>query len=158
MRTKVGVAAPVCGGIRATPSADRDTATTQPRSELLQLAYRSVAVSDFGHLHLFHLLREIERTNHRQGITGHLQYRSGVFMQYIEGPTLAVEHLWLRIQKDRRHRSIDLLRKHTGEGRKLVDWSMSFAVSPAYKRLGVPGFIALDDGGTGDAILQACLR
>lgn len=143
--------------VRASPITDGGQAGLLLCAGLLQLAYRSVAVSDFGPLHLFYLLRETERANHRQGITGHLQYRCGVFTQFLEGPAPAVERVWSRIQKDRRHRSIELMCKRHGESRKLVDWSMSFAAPPAYERLGVPGFIALHENSAADAILRSCL-
>jgi len=130
----------------------------QSQQSILQLAYRSKAISDLGHLHLFHLLAESERANKKSDITGHLQYKNQVFMQYIEGPCAAVQRLWERIQLDSRHRSLELLCLRCSKRRRLIDWSMSFTASPTYANLGIPGFIPLDNRDVSENVLRACIN
>jgi len=129
----------------------------QSQQSILQLGYQSQAISDFGHLHLFHLLAESGRANKKSDITGHLQYKNQVFIQYIEGPCSAVQRLWESIQTDARHRSLELLCLRCSKRRRLIDWSMSFTTSFAYGNLGIPGFIPLDNRNVSDNVLRACI-
>ena len=68
-------------------------------THLERLIYRSKAASNLGHLHLFYLMSQTQVSNNQRGITGHLQYDHGVFIQYIEGPGEAVDVLWKLLWK-----------------------------------------------------------
>lgn len=109
-----------------------------------RLVYRSVASSQLGQLHLFHLLTQTQASNLRAGITGHLLYEHGVFIQCIEGRRQAIDAIWQRILRDPRHTRIELLRRETCERRHFGDWSMSFEVSPGFASHPVEGFIPLN--------------
>jgi hypothetical protein len=123
---------------------------------LERLIYRSKAVTNLGHLHLFYLMSQTCASNRRRGITGLLQYDQGVFTQYIEGPDDAVEALWQRIQQDPRHTQLELIRREPCIDRRFRDWTMSFEVSPGFARLPMRGFIPLERE-SGQRLLNRCL-
>ncbi len=75
---------------------------TEPDRREVCLVYASAATRDFGPSELAQILTKSGRNNLRAGITGMLLYRSGNFIQTIEGPAAAVDTLLKRIACDPR--------------------------------------------------------
>ena len=96
------------------------------------IAYVSQAVRPFERDELTQLL-EYSRTRNLEGeITGLLIYRyssefsRGNFVQALEGPEAALEDVWQRISKNRRHHTIVVVEEGDTETRMFADWSMGF--------------------------------
>ena len=70
---------------------------------VLQLGYASAATVEFSDDDLRELLAKSRSNNMAAGITGMLLYHEGSFLQVLEGPSEAVEHLYARIRRDKRH-------------------------------------------------------
>ena len=76
--------------------------------------------------------RDIERiaaqsaaNNRKLGITGLLVASGGVFFQVIEGPDAAVDEIYSRILRDKRHQDVLTLRVEAGSLPRLFpDWEM----------------------------------
>jgi hypothetical protein len=65
--------------------------------------------------------------NRMDHITGMLMYGDGVFVQLIEGPRQAVNHLWARILRDKRHQGIvQLYHRQEVELRACGGWDMRY--------------------------------
>jgi hypothetical protein len=107
---------------------------------LLRLLYSSQATHKLGNLYLFLLLSRAREANERAGITGHLVYDDGKFVQCIEGPQHAVDALWAKIQQDERHHSIALLQRSEVQHRQFPQWSMAFSSHASFSNYDMPGF------------------
>jgi hypothetical protein len=80
---------------------------------------------------LSELLRVSRRNNESAGITGLMLYCTGNFMQYLEGPDVAIDQLWGKILQDRRHHgAIEMFRQPAHE-RVFDSWSMGFGTTSA---------------------------
>lgn len=64
--------------------------------------------------------------NPSRNITGMLLYVEGQFLQYLEGEEAAVEALYDKIEKDRRHSGVMRLFASDCPRRGFEDWSMGF--------------------------------
>jgi hypothetical protein len=73
---------------------------------LLRLMYCSVSAPEMTPQALTQIFEVAVRNNQRDDITGALLSNGGLYMQYLEGPEVAVRALWVRIQADTRHHSI----------------------------------------------------
>ena len=93
---------------------------------MLSLVYVSCATKPFSSTELVTLLQGSRNHNARHGITGVLVYKAGNFMQAIEGEDSAVNALYDKIKRDRRHKSIFALLKNQIEERQFPEWSMGF--------------------------------
>lgn len=94
---------------------------------LRRLVYRSRAHDGLGMEALLALLVNARERNATSGITGLLVHEQGRFLQVIEGPPEAIEGLWQAIQRDRRHRDVELLGDRVCQSRWFGDWSMELA-------------------------------
>ncbi|MBS0338756.1 MAG: BLUF domain-containing protein [Proteobacteria bacterium] len=96
---------------------------------LFELVYNSIAVpGEFPEAELEHILIGARRTNAELGITGVLLYCRGEFVQLLEGPREAVEHVYHDIiVRDRRHRGVTLDWEQAVARRSFAGWSMGFA-------------------------------
>lgn len=91
-----------------------------------QLVYVSGSAPFFTAADLDAILAVSRRRNVAEGVTGVLLFHDGNFFQVLEGEPQAVQAVYDRILKDRRHsRVITLLDRHT-ERRGFADWSMGF--------------------------------
>lgn len=93
---------------------------------LILVVYVSSAVAPFPPEALAELLRQARRRNEADGITGMLLYRSGNFIQAVEGPSLAVEALLDRLGRDPRHRDVTRILRQPIAARGFAAWSMGF--------------------------------
>ena len=90
---------------------------------LVRLLYVSRAV-DTSPAAIEAILAEGREHNPACGITGVLCYGGGIFLQAIEGGRSAVSHLYNSIQRDKRHKDVELLHFEEIEERRFSGWSM----------------------------------
>lgn len=72
------------------------------------------------------ILAASKRSNARVGVTGALLFNAGSFAQVLEGPRLAVEATFERIQRDPRHSDVSVLQCEPVAARGFPNWSMAF--------------------------------
>ncbi len=72
------------------------------------------------------ILATSQRNNDKVGVTGALLFNSGSFAQVLEGPRVAVEATFERIQRDPRHSDVSVLQCEPVESRGFSNWSMAF--------------------------------
>jgi hypothetical protein len=72
------------------------------------------------------LLDQATANNLKTDITGILLYRSGLFMQYLEGTKIAVRNLYAKIKKDKRHTSLIKMHEKPITERVFKNWAMEF--------------------------------
>lgn len=71
------------------------------------------------------MIASVSALNRLDHITGLLMYSEGVFVQLIEGPPEAVQHLWARLLRDPRHFGVvQLYHYRELEQRSCQDWAM----------------------------------
>jgi hypothetical protein len=102
--------------------------------DLLRLVYVSSATRLLSDAELTDLLRTTRRNNPVHDITGMLLYRSGNFLQVLEGPPDSVEATFARIRRDPRHHNLIVLSREPHARRAFPRWAMGFrhlkAISP----------------------------
>ncbi|MCK7592357.1 BLUF domain-containing protein [Pseudomarimonas salicorniae] len=91
------------------------------------ICYLSSATRPFDEAALEGLLSESRRNNAHSGVSGVLLYADGDFLQYLEGPSAAVDETMLRIRGSRRHRGLRVLLDEPIEQRVFADWWMGLA-------------------------------
>lgn len=97
-----------------------------PSEGLVAAVYVSSAARPFGADALLELLRHARRNNEAAGVTGMLLYRSGNFIQAIEGPAAAIDALLERIARDPRHTGMIRVMRRPIRSREFAGWSMGF--------------------------------
>ncbi|CAM3933500.1 BLUF domain-containing protein [Paracidovorax anthurii] len=90
---------------------------------LVRLLYASRAV-DTSSAAIESILGQSRQHNPACGITGVLCYGGGVFLQAIEGGRSAVSQLYGHIQRDVRHKDVELLHFEEIEARRFSGWTM----------------------------------
>ncbi|WP_019949502.1 BLUF domain-containing protein [Hymenobacter aerophilus] len=96
------------------------------------IVYSSQVVGELSESLLREMLLKFREKNHQADITGILLYCDGQVLQVLEGERTAVEQLYGRIERDRRHRDVVKLADGPVSWREFPEWSMAFAVaSPA---------------------------
>nr|WP_305888625.1 EAL domain-containing protein [Methylomonas sp. SURF-2] len=93
---------------------------------LFFLIYHSQASSELAGDQVPELLEQTRRSNLRRGITGCLLHQDGYFMQYLEGNRQNVLDLLAHIQKDPRHRNLEIIMQGNEYHRVFPEWSMGF--------------------------------
>ena len=78
----------------------------------------------FDHLVLEEILTKSRSNNPAVGVTGNLIYHADLFLQLLEGPSLAVQKLYETILADSRHSDIVKLRDETFSRRLFASWAM----------------------------------
>ncbi len=97
-----------------------------PVEQLVSWVYVSSASKAMNEEEILELLRVARRKNEQLGITGMLLYRDGNFLQVLEGPESAVDHVLDNIKRDSRHHDMFTLSRRTIEERQFADWRMAF--------------------------------
>jgi hypothetical protein len=93
--------------------------------EVDQILYCSLQREPMSDTALDALVQNAAHLNHMDHITGFLMHSEGVFVQYIEGPSDAVNHLWARLLRDPRHFGVvQLLHRREVEQRACAGWDM----------------------------------
>ena len=93
---------------------------------IIQLIYVSSAYHNMSDDELQSILDSAVQHNAQNGVTGLLLYFDGSFMQVVEGPEDSVDELMGRLQRDSRHRDINVLSKSLVTDREFPQWSMGF--------------------------------
>ena len=96
------------------------------QTELKQVIYVSekIDLSDNG---LTNIFDTSQKNNPEKGITGCLVIGSNSYLQFLEGPSLAVEELYSKIKLDSRHKNVKKLHEQSSEEKLFSSWSMKFA-------------------------------
>ena len=68
-----------------------------------------------------------QKNNSESGISGCLLIGSNSYLQLLEGPDLAVENLYSKIEMDSRHKKVKKLFEQHIEEKLFSSWSMKFA-------------------------------
>ena len=95
------------------------------RVELKQVIYVSER-TDFSDNSLTRIFDSSQRNNPEKGITGCLLIGSNSYLQFLEGPSLAVEDLYSRITLDNRHKNVKKLHDQIIVEKLFSSWSMKF--------------------------------
>ncbi|MDQ8184856.1 BLUF domain-containing protein [Pelagicoccus sp. SDUM812002] len=107
---------------------------------LVQIAYASSASTPFAKEDLISLLTKSRIKNQSGGITGLLLYKSGNFLQILEGESRIIKETLERIEADPRHRGFLTIFKRNIEEREFPDWSMAFRNLNDPETDKIPGF------------------
>jgi len=91
-----------------------------------QLLYISNTSADFPQSALDEILAASRRNNAACDVTGMLLYLDGAFLQVLEGPNEAVEEVYTRICRDKRHWDAQTLLDRADAPRAFAKWSMGF--------------------------------
>lgn len=100
--------------------------TSVAEAPLVQLVYTSGAVNEMTEPELDALLVQSREKNARLGITGLLLYKSGLFIQVLEGSEREVRSLYATIESDVRHRGVTLIFCRPAAKREFPQWRMGF--------------------------------
>jgi hypothetical protein len=102
---------------------------------MFALAYASKANQNFSEPALSELAEKASVRNRELEVTGYLNYRAGTFFQYLEGEQKPVLELMAAIERDPRHRVVNLV--HLGEvgDRKFSEWSMRYLNLPDLREI-----------------------
>lgn len=95
-------------------------------SNLHQVIYISMATKMMNEQDMHYLLQQATTNNNKTGITGILLYKSGLFLQYLEGTKNAVQNLYTKIKNDRRHTSLIKIHDKDISERVFKNWAMEF--------------------------------
>ena len=90
---------------------------------LVRLLYASRAI-DTSPGAIDAILSQSRQFNPSSGITGILCYGGGIFLQAIEGGRAAISELYGHIQRDARHKDVELLQYEEISERRFAGWTM----------------------------------
>jgi hypothetical protein len=90
---------------------------------LVRLLYASRAI-DTSPDAIDAILSQSRQYNPSSGITGILCYGGGIFLQAIEGGRTAISELYGHIQRDPRHKNVELLQYEEISERRFAGWTM----------------------------------
>ena len=102
-------------------------------NELYRIVYCSrnlmvgTAATDSHDAELQQILRSAREKNAAASVTGALLFNDEYFAQVLEGPRLAVEAVFERIQRDRRHSQVTVVENGWAATRDFPDWAMAHA-------------------------------
>ncbi len=113
---------------------------------LLALIYLSSAASLPDVTWIDPLMQAARVKNRQLGITGCLLHHDGSFMQYIEGPTDAVETLFDVIRGDPRHKDVRLMYRGPVHKRAFAGWLMAHSDVDAQAWSALVRYAAQADG------------
>ncbi|MEM7281173.1 MAG: BLUF domain-containing protein [Pseudomonadota bacterium] len=93
---------------------------------LFHLIYTSSATAPMTEEELVDLLAWCRTRNSQLRVTGMLLYKNGQFLQVLEGEEESVMKIFKDIEKDDRHKTVDLIRAEYIQHRDFPDWTMGF--------------------------------
>ena len=93
---------------------------------MICIVYISSAKLGLTYSEIVNIVEDSRTNNEKSGLTGILLFNSGNFMQLLEGEELAVDGLYRKIEKDRRHTEVKLLLRHSITHRNFSNWTMGF--------------------------------
>lgn len=106
---------------------------------MYQLIYASSATTLMNDQDLIDLLAQAREKNERLNITGLLLYRSGNFLQVLEGPKETVLSVFESVKNDRRQAGLIVLSEGEITDREFPDWPMGFQNLDRLTERDIPG-------------------
>ncbi len=100
--------------------------------QLVRLIYSSTAQPNLSQTDRERILQTSIENNHRDGITGLLVYNDSYFMQLLDGPAPAVNHLYTKLVNDERHYDLRLNHYAILQEPRFSDWSMQLLEIPEF--------------------------
>ena len=97
-----------------------------PAEELIATIYVSSANGPLSENEILEILRVARQNNERLNVTGMLLYREGNFLQVLEGPASAVDHILSKVKQDYRHHGVIVMSRRSITERQFPDWRMAF--------------------------------
>lgn len=92
---------------------------------MIRIAYRSMATRpELALVSLADIIAVSDRLNRKDGLSGGLLVSRGRFFQVLEGEDVDVDRTLLRIGKDPRHHSVDIVLRSYVTRRLIKDWAM----------------------------------
>lgn len=110
------------------------------RRGLVSVIYSSRARTEFDDAALQSLLIDSRARNERTGLSGLLLYRSGSFLQVLEGPWQAVWQRMSRIERDPRHGDVEVQSAELVDERQFGEWTMAYPQLAQAQLDRVPGY------------------
>ena len=99
-----------------------------------RLLYVSVATKGLNQSVIDDILASSQLRNQRNAITGLLIYKSGYFLQLLEGPEQKVRETLGRIEKDTRHCKVEVIQEVDSDKRLFPGWSMAYAAETSFDK------------------------
>jgi len=93
---------------------------------MLSLIYVSSSIKLLNDAELLDILKVSRENNGSKDITGLLLYKSGNFMQALEGPDEVVNALYEKIKADPRHKDVSVISREQIAARQFSKWEMAF--------------------------------
>jgi Sensors of blue-light using FAD len=109
---------------RSSSSSSPSAANEAMMLPLSSLVYESRAVAPLSDAELQRLLHAAQARNRGEGVTGLLIYDQGRFLQWLEGPTEALERVWGSVRQDPRHTEVTMVKQCTTPVRVFGDSAM----------------------------------
>lgn len=91
-----------------------------------------------------HILEASIRNNRYDGISGLLWWHGSFFVQVLEGDTVALDDLMVRLMADTRHANVNVIDRRAIAQRQFGSWGMALVTDPLH----YPDFIDRHFGGT----------
>jgi hypothetical protein len=110
-----------------------------PLKSLNHLIYASSADSKMSDADLRAILDRARIVNLGLEITGILLHSDGSYFQVLEGDAEAIESLYAKIARDKRHKNVVLIVREPIARRSFADWSMGFASVTSKDVAGIVG-------------------
>ncbi len=95
---------------------------------LKYLVYTSIASPDLTEESVQSMLAAAREHNASAEITGLLLFRSGTFIQFLEGAAEEIDLLISRIRRDDRHQDVRVIIEEPVDQRRFPDWRMGYRV------------------------------
>ncbi|WP_424448561.1 BLUF domain-containing protein [Microbacterium arborescens] len=108
--------------------------------ELVSVIYSSRAAREFTPDDLDRLLLDSRQRNETTELSGLLLYRSGTFLQLLEGPRKAVWQRFASIERDPRHTDVVVQSAEPIDQRMFGHWAMAHPGAPEGDLDEVPGY------------------
>ena len=121
---------------------------------LISLTYVSASSELYNKNELMDILEASRRNNPKYNITGMLLYRSGYFIQALEGEERDVDAIYEKIKQDPRHQNILVVQKEAIEERAFGEWSMGFQNLDDVDLNEIPGYSDFLDAQFSDAYFR----
>lgn len=102
---------------------------------IASLLYTSVAAEGLNSADVFKIVEDSSRRNPVRDITGFLIFDRTRFLQYVEGPQVALDELLETLATDKRHHSVRVLHRSQAEQRLFPRWAMRRAGATAEQEL-----------------------
>jgi hypothetical protein len=111
------------------------------QESVFRLVYTSRASPQCDSQALARILATARDRNPAANISGQLLFEEGVFAQWLEGPRSNIEQLWAALQRDPRHRGIQLVSATQIDKRVFAQWSMAITSAQHASVSHVQGFV-----------------